>query len=80
MGRAVSYLTGTGDLRYIPLSVDGGKYIQAQLYLPASNDLDYDLYITDADINVLAGCEYESYVNGSNGTAVESAGYITEAG
>lgn len=73
-------MTETGDLRYIPLSVDGGKYIQAQLYLPDTNDLDYDLYITDADINALSGCEYESYVNGGNGTAVESVGYMTEAG
>ena len=80
MGRAVSYLTETGDLRYLQLSVDGGKYIQARLYLPSSNDLDYDLYITDANINALAGCEYESYVNGTNGTAMESVGYITEAG
>lgn len=76
-GRAQDYLTGTGEMKTLELSINPGVYLQAQLTQPALSTLDYDLYILDAEGYILAGSENITHINGTSGTLVESVGYIT---
>ena len=51
--------------------------MQAQLTTPANAELDYDLYLLDAEGNILKGSDYFTYINGTSGTLPEALGYIT---
>ena len=53
-------------------------YLQAQLTQPSTPSLDYDLYVLDADGNILSGCENITHINGTSGTLPETVGYFTE--
>lgn len=59
------------------MSLPAGIYLQAQLTTPANADLDYDLYLLDAEGNILVGSDYYTYINGVSGTLPEALGYIT---
>ena len=77
-GRTQDYLSETGDLKFVPLSINPGVYVQAQLTQPSSPSIDYDLYILDAEGNILVGSENITTINGTSGTLPESVGYITQ--
>lgn len=77
-GRAQDYLSETGDLKLLSLSINPGVYLQAQLTQPSSPSIDYDLYVLDAEGNILVGSENITVINGTSGTLPESIGYITQ--
>lgn len=77
-GRAQDYLSETGDLKLLSLSINPGVYLQAQLTQPNSPGIDYNLYILDAAGNILLGSENITTINGTSGTLPESVGYITQ--
>lgn len=76
-GSVSDYLTATNDGLLYSLVLPAGVYLQVQLTTPANADLDYDLYLLDADGQVLTGCDYYTYLNGSLGTLPEAFGYFT---
>lgn len=76
-GTTSDYLTETGDALIYGLSIPAGVYLQAQLTTPANSNLDYDLYLLDAEGYILVGSEYITNINGTNGTLPEALGYIT---
>ncbi|MCI8570747.1 MAG: hypothetical protein HFI43_05015 [Lachnospiraceae bacterium] len=76
-GTASDYLLQAGEIKMLPLSVNPGVYIQAQLTQPKNSNIDYDLYILDANNNILSRSETYTYINGTEGTLQEAVGYIT---
>nr|WP_302599111.1 hypothetical protein [uncultured Cellulosilyticum sp.] len=76
-GTISEYLTATGDAKIYNISLPAGIYLQAQLTGPANESLDYDLYLLDAEGNILTGSEYYTNLNGTSGTLPEALGYIT---
>ena len=40
-------------------------------------DRDYDLYLLDAEGNILTGSDYYTYINGTAGPLPAALGYIT---
>ncbi|MDE6568909.1 MAG: hypothetical protein K2K70_14460 [Lachnospiraceae bacterium] len=76
-GTTSDYLNETGDALIYGLSIPAGVYLQAQLTTPANPDLDYDLYLLNAEGYILVGSEYVTNINGTNGTLPEALGYIT---
>lgn len=76
-GTVSDYLTETEDALIYNISLPANVYLQAQLTTPANSSLDYDLYLLDAEGNILAGSDYYTYVNGTSGTLPEALGYIT---
>lgn len=77
VGTVTDYLTAEGDMKLYNISLPAGIYLQAQLTTPANADLDYDLYLLDAEGNILVGSDYYTYINGVSGTLPEALGYIT---
>lgn len=76
-GTVTDYLAAEGDMKLYNISLPAGVYLQAQLTTPANAELDYDLYLLDAEGNILKGSEYFTYINGTSGTLPEALGYIT---
>lgn len=76
-GTVSDYLTETEDALIYNISLPAGVYLQAQLTIPANASLDYDLYLLDAEGNILTGSDYYTYINGTSGTLPEAFGYIT---
>lgn len=76
-GTTSDYLNETGDALVYGLSIPAGVYLQAQLTTPANPDLDYDLYLLNAEGYIVKGSEYITNINGTNGTLPEALGYIT---
>ena len=76
-GTVSDYLTETEDALIYNISLPANVYVQAQLTTPANANLDYDLYLLDAEGNILTGSDYYTNVNGTNGTLPEALGYIT---
>ena len=76
-GSVTDYLLQTDDFLVYPITLPAGVYLQAQLIQPADNSIDYDLYLLDAEGNILVGSDYYTYLNGTNGTLPEAIGYIT---
>ena len=76
-GTVTDYLTAEGDMKLYNISLPAGIYLQAQLTTPANAELDYDLYLLDAEGNILKGSDYFTYINGTSGTLPEALGYIT---
>ena len=77
VGTVSDYLTAKGDAKLYNINLPAGVYLQAQLTTPANADLDYDLYLLDAEGNILTGSDYYTYINGTAGTLPEALGYIT---
>ena len=76
-GTASDYLAAEGDAKIYNISLPAGVYLQAQLTTPANAELDYDLYLLDAEGNILTGSDYFTYINGTTGTLPEALGYVT---
>lgn len=76
-GTVSDYLTETEDALIYSISLPADVYLQAQLTTPANESLDYDLYLLDAEGNILTGSDYYTYLNGTSGTLPEALGYIT---
>lgn len=76
-GTVSDYLTATQDAKIYNINLPAGVYLQAQLTTPANANLDYDLYLLDADGNILTGSDYYTKLNGTSGTLPEALGYIT---
>ena len=76
-GEGQDYLLATDDMKFYPLQLNPGIYLQAQMIQPSNANLDYDLYILDADGYILKASTNNTYLNGTDGTLVESAGIIT---
>ena len=76
-GDGQGYLTGTNDMKFYPLQLNPGVYLQAQMIQPSVASLDYDLYILDADGYILKYSCNDTYLNGTSGTLVESVGIYT---
>ena len=53
VGTVSDYLTAKGDAKLYNINLPAGVYLQAQLTTPANADLDYDLYLLDAEGNIL---------------------------
>lgn len=49
VGTVSDYLTAKGDAKLYNINLPAGVYLQAQLTTPANADLDYDLYLLDAE-------------------------------
>lgn len=77
-GAVSDYLTETNEYHLYNIGLSSGNYLQVQLETPASEDVDYDLYVLDSDFNILARSEYFTYLNGTSGTLSEALGYIAE--
>lgn len=65
VGTVSDYLTAKGDAKLYNINLPAGVYLQAQLTTPANADLDYDLYLLDAEGNILTGSDYYTYGNGN---------------
>lgn len=76
-GTVSDYLTATEDALIYNISLPANVYLQAQLTTPANANLDYDLYLLDAEGYILTGSDYYTKINGTNGTLPEALGYIT---
>lgn len=58
VGTVSDYLAAKGDAKLYNINLPAGVYLQAQLTTPANADLDYDLYLLDAEGNILTGSDY----------------------
>lgn len=77
-GSVSDYLTETEDALIYGISLPAGVFLQAQLTTPNNADIDYDLYLLNAEGDtILAGSDCYTYINGTSGTLVETLGYIT---
>lgn len=77
-GAVQDYLTETGELKVLPVTINPGIYLQARMTQPASADIDYDLYVLDADGKILVKSDMLTKINGSSGTLPETVGYVTQ--
>lgn len=75
-GTVSDYLVSEGDALIYSINLVEGIYFQAQLTTPANADLDYDMYLLDADGNIQKGSDYITLINGTDGTLQESIGYF----
>lgn len=76
-GTVSDYLGATGAYVIYPIALTSGEYFQAQLTVPNNANIDYDVYLLDANGNVLCGGDSETYINGVYGTLPEAMGYIS---
>lgn len=77
-GTVSDYLEAEGDALIYNINLVEGIYFQAQLTPPANANLDYDLYLLDANGEVLVGSDYYTLMNGADGTLQESIGFFPE--
>ncbi|MBZ4666462.1 hypothetical protein [Mahella sp.] len=73
------YLTTEGESKYVyPINLSNGQVLHAQLDLPNSSELDYDLYLFEVDgegnMTLVDASEYPTYINGISGTLSEAVG------
>lgn len=79
-GYVTDYLTEEGQQKYVyPIVVEPGEVLHAQLDLPNSAELDYDLYLFEVDSDTLDMTlvdlsQNRTFLNGTEGTAPESVG------
>lgn len=76
-GSVSDYLTETEDYKIYNISLPADVVFQAQLTTPNNADIDYDIYMLNADGEILAGSDYYTYINGTSGTLPEAFGYHT---
>ncbi|QQY79079.1 hypothetical protein EDD65_11817 [Keratinibaculum paraultunense] len=83
-GYVTDYLTEEGQEKYIyPIAVEPGEVLHAQLDLPNSNELDYDLYLFEVnpdtlDMTLVDLSQNRTFLNGIEGTAPESVGILNK--
>ncbi len=75
-GRFTDYIDIPNSSVYYPVTLPGGYYLQLQLDMPNDANIDYDLYITDGNDNILDQAGYSPYINGGEGTVSEAVGYM----
>lgn len=79
-GYVTDYLTEEGQQKYIyPIAIEPGEVLHAQLDLPNSAELDYDLYLFEVnpdtlDMTLVDLSQNRTFLNGTEGTAPESVG------
>lgn len=83
-GYVTDYLTEEGQEKYIyPIAVEPGEVLHAQLDLPNSTELDYDLYLFEVnpdtlDMTLVDLSQNRTFLNGTEGTAPESVGIFNK--
>lgn len=83
-GYVTDYLTEEGEEKYVyPLAVEPGEVLHAQLDLPNSAELDYDLYLFEVnpdtlDMTLVDLSLNRTHLNGTEGTAPESVGIFNK--
>lgn len=71
------YLEQTGSISLLPLTLNPGVYLQAQLEQPADENIDYNLYVLNEEGIIQTFSAMQTHINSTGGTLPEAVGYIT---
>lgn len=77
------FITDPNDFAYLGFTVFNGEYLQVEMEMPNSSELDYDLYLAEeyeGSLYPFAGSENRTFINESSGTLPEHVGWHNKTG